>query len=205
MTKFGKEGARYAYMLIKLRFMSLMRERRTRPEWNQQRQIAFVCDEYQAIVDSITDTDFWDKSPLQWVHGHRLDAGHCLTSLRGQRSARRRRDPPELPSALDLQNRGRRDHRSRAKVAGHGRRSGHFHQQQQQHWLFGEHSRKGRAQNVSHSRGSNEGDSTTLQRQQLFESNDFRSLATDYGLFIGNIGDHSTDEVIYMQPLYIKD
>ena len=29
-TKFGKEGARYAYLLIKLRFFNMMRERRTR-------------------------------------------------------------------------------------------------------------------------------------------------------------------------------
>jgi len=61
-TKFGKEGARYAYLLIKLRFFNMMRERRTRQDWNQDRPVAFVCDEYQAIVDPISDTDFWDKS-----------------------------------------------------------------------------------------------------------------------------------------------
>ena len=33
-TKFGKEGARYAYLLIKLRFFNMMRERRTRDDWN---------------------------------------------------------------------------------------------------------------------------------------------------------------------------
>ncbi|WP_162535826.1 TraM recognition domain-containing protein, partial [Escherichia coli] len=62
MTKYGREGARFAYLLVKLRFMNMMRERRTRQDWNQDRPVAFVCDEYQAIVDPISDTDFWDKS-----------------------------------------------------------------------------------------------------------------------------------------------
>ncbi len=204
MTKFGKEGARYAYMLIKLRFMSLMRERRTRPEWNQQRQIAFVCDEYQAIVDSITDTDFWDKSRSSGCMGivsmqgiasllfavkDRLAADAILQNFR-QRLIFRTEDGATIDHAQKLLGMVDVLITSTSSSSNTG---------------YSESTAGKGGQNVSHSRGNNEGDSTTLQRQQLFESNDFRSLSTDFGLFIGNVGDHSTDEVICMQPLYIKD
>jgi hypothetical protein len=40
----------------------MMRERKQHPEWDQQRHVAFICDEYQAIIDPVSDGDFWDKS-----------------------------------------------------------------------------------------------------------------------------------------------
>jgi hypothetical protein len=39
------------------------------------------------------------------------------------------------------------------------------------------------------SEGTSYSESTSVQRQQLFDSNDFRRLNTDYALFLGNIGD----------------
>lgn len=39
-------------------------------------------------------------------------------------------------------------------------------------------------------------ESTWIQRQQLFDANDFRRLNTDYALFIGNVGERAVDEVI---------
>ena len=47
-------------------------------------------------------------------------------------------------------------------------------------------------------------ESTPVQRQQLYDSHDFRSLNTDFALFLGNIGDRAVDEVIQMQPLYVQ-
>lgn len=61
-TKYGAEGSRLAYLFIKLRFFQVMKERESRREWDQSRAVAFICDEYQAIIDPISDTDFWDKS-----------------------------------------------------------------------------------------------------------------------------------------------
>lgn len=58
--------------------------------------------------------------------------------------------------------------------------------------------------NVSTSDGQSYSESTSVQRQQLYDSNDFRSLNTDYALFLGNIGDRAVDEVIQMQPLYVQ-
>jgi hypothetical protein len=59
-------------------------------------------------------------------------------------------------------------------------------------------------ENQSVSDGTSYSESTSVQRQQLFDSNDFRRLNTDYALFLGNIGDRALDEVIQMQPLYVK-
>jgi Type IV secretory pathway, VirD4 components len=59
-------GGKVAYMLIKLRFFNLMQSRATRPDWNQNRYVFFLCDEYQEIVsankDGLSDLNFWDKS-----------------------------------------------------------------------------------------------------------------------------------------------
>ena len=57
----------------------------------------------------------------------------------------------------------------------------------------------------SYSEGTSYSESTSIQRQQLFDNNDFRRLNTDYALFLGNIGDRAVDEAIQMQPLYVKE
>lgn len=63
MTKYGKEGSKIAYLFIKRRFMQVMKERENhKGEWNQTRPVVFLCDEYQSIIDPVSDLDFWDKS-----------------------------------------------------------------------------------------------------------------------------------------------
>jgi len=65
LAEFGL-GAKTAYTFVKLRFFNLMQGRRRRPEWNQERTIVFLCDEYQEIVScsktGLSDLNFWDKS-----------------------------------------------------------------------------------------------------------------------------------------------
>ena len=59
-------SARIAYLFIKLRFFNVMQSRVQNPEWNQDRPIFFMCDEYQQLIsanrDSLSDLSFWDKS-----------------------------------------------------------------------------------------------------------------------------------------------
>lgn len=212
MTLFGKEGSKYAYMLIKLRFMSLIRERRTRPDWNQETPVAFVCDEYQTIVD-FTDTDFWDKSrsagcfglvsmqgvsSLQQAVGSKQTADAILQNFR-QRLIFRTEDDATMQMAQRLL--GQVD--VLMVSTSEGSNQGSSKSQQGPGQLLGQLGTGGSGSN-SISEGSNYGESTSIQRQQLFDANDFRRLSTDYGLFIGNIGDHAVDEVIQMQPLYVK-
>lgn len=59
---FGPTGARIAYLFIKLRFMEVMKARRMMRGWNQDRPVVFLCDEYQDVVDPVSDLTFWDKS-----------------------------------------------------------------------------------------------------------------------------------------------
>lgn len=59
-------GAKTAYTFIKLRFFNLMQQRRRREDWDQERAVVFVADEYQEVVScsktGLSDLNFWDKS-----------------------------------------------------------------------------------------------------------------------------------------------
>jgi len=59
-------GAKVAYNFIKLRFFNVMQSRVQHPDWDQERSIFFLCDEYQEIItgnrDGLSDLNFWDKS-----------------------------------------------------------------------------------------------------------------------------------------------
>lgn len=221
MTLFGKEGSRYAYMLIKLRFMSLMRERRTRAEWNQETPVAFVCDEYQSVIDSITDTDFWDKSrssgcfgivsmqgvaSLYQAVGSKQAADAILQNFR-QRLVFRTEDDPtmsmvqRLLGQVDAYITSTSEGMSHSVSTGPGEKPGEFSAGFGHLMTAGIHAPKGP---VSTSDGQSYSESTSVQRQQLYDANDFRNLHTDYALFLGNIGDRAVDEVIQMEPLYVQ-
>ena len=59
-------GGKVAYTFIKLRFFNVMQSRNQHPEWNQNRPVFFMCDEYQELIsaskDGLSDLNFWDKS-----------------------------------------------------------------------------------------------------------------------------------------------
>jgi hypothetical protein len=59
-------GGKVAYTFIKLRFFNVMQNRVHQPDWNQDRPIFFMCDEYQELIsaskDGLSDLNFWDKS-----------------------------------------------------------------------------------------------------------------------------------------------
>lgn len=205
-TKYGREGARYAYLLIKLRFFAMMRERRTRKEWNQTRPVAFICDEYQSIVDSISDTDFWDKSRssktigivsmqgvaslVQALNHNQKTAEAILQNFR-QRLFFRTEDEATLrliqqmlgqvDVVLESSGEGFNSSVSVSKPMGTG----------------GSGSRS-----VSDSWSQNTG--ASLSRQDLFGPHDMRALTADLALFIGNIGDRAADDVVNVQPLYVN-
>lgn len=65
IQKYGL-GAKTIYTFMKLRFFSVINQRRVEPTWNQTRSVVFVCDEYQEIVSiargALSDLNFWDKS-----------------------------------------------------------------------------------------------------------------------------------------------
>lgn len=203
-TKFGKEGARYAYMLIKLRFFNMMRERRTRDEWNQTRPVAFVCDEYQSIVDSISDSDFWDKSRssktigivsmqgvaslIQALNGNHKAAESILQNFRQQVVFRTEdeatlRHVQNILGQIDVVITSTGDNYSESESWSNLSTGG---------------GQRGYSQSASESR------STSMVRQDLFGANDMRTLDANHCLLIGNIGDRAADEVLQVNPLYVN-
>jgi len=203
-TKFGKEGARYAYLLIKLRFFNMMRERRTRDNWNQTRPVAFVCDEYQSIVDSVSDTDFWDKSRssktigivsmqgvaslTQALNGNHKAAEAILQNFR-QRVVFRTEDEATLRHVQHLLG----------QIDVVLTSSGESYSESVSWTGLGMGGRQ-----PTQSQSISESENASMTRQDLFSANDMRALSADYCLLIGNIGDRAADEVLQVAPLYIN-
>ncbi|EBN8847913.1 type IV secretory system conjugative DNA transfer family protein, partial [Salmonella enterica] len=204
MTKYGREGARFAYLLVKLRFMNMMRERRTRQDWNQDRPVAFVCDEYQAIVDPISDTDFWDKSRstrtigivsmqgvASLVHalGNNRSVAEAILQNFRQRIIFRTEDEATLRHIRDVLG----------QVDVHVTSTGYSASESET--ISGAGAFGGKQMSLSAS--ESESENTSIQRQDLFGANDMRSLSADYCLFVGNVGDRAVDEVLTVKPLYV--
>ncbi|EFH9501899.1 type IV secretion system DNA-binding domain-containing protein [Escherichia coli] len=204
MTKYGREGARFAYMIIKLRFMNMMRERRTKPEWNQDRPVAYVCDEYQTVIDPISDVDFWDKSrstrtigiiSMQGVAslinalGNNRSVAEAILQNFRQRIIFRTEDEATLRHIRDVL--GQVD----VHVTSTGTSESESESYNGQMTAFGPQ--------VSRSYSESESSNTSIQRQDVFGSNDMRSLSADYCLFVGNVGDRAVDEVLAVKPLYV--
>ena len=201
MTKYGKEGARFAYLIIKLRFMNMMRERKSQSNWNQVRPVVFICDEYQAIIDSISDTDFWDKSRSTRTIG--------IVSMQGVSSLIHALNGNEKAANTILQNFRQRifyrteDEATIRHIKGVlGQVDVEIESTSQSDSQSDSYSQSS-SQGQSRSFSSNISTSSSIQRYDLFSSNDMRNLSADFCLFIGNIGDRAADDVLRVDPVYV--
>lgn len=210
--KFGVGGSRFAYLLIKLRYMTMMSERRSRPELNQSRYVAYLCDEYQAIVDAISDTDFWDKSRssktigilsmqgysslVKSVGSH--DAAAAIMQNWRQRVYIRTEDQATIEQAqrtlgqIDVEITGKSWNHSDGTNEG---------------WSVTSNSEGGGSATTSGGTSTSDsyGASTNIQQQALYQANDFRTLDENYALFIGNHDGRACDDVLEVAPLYVPD
>lgn len=201
--KFGAQGARYAYLLIKLRFFSMMAERRSHSEVNQDRYVAFLCDEYQTIVDSVSDTDFWDKSRSSKCFG--------VISMQGYSSLVQAVGGTQVANAL-LQNWRQRvilRTEDQATIEMVQRTLGQVDviltsTSNSENSSTGR-SVSGMKHTYSSGLGESNSESTTIQRQHLIDANDFRMFDAEFALLLGNIGDRAADEVLTTQPVYIPE
>lgn len=198
--KFGANGARFAYLLIKLRFFTMMTERRARPELNQDRYCAFLCDEYQTIVDSVSDVDFWDKSRSSKCFG--------VLSMQGYSSLVQAVGNPNAAAAIMQNWRQRAIFRTEdaASIELFQKLLGQIdvHATSVSHGESVTESFSG-AGGSSVSISESAGQSTGIQQQHLFNANDFRKLDARFALFIGNIGDKAADDVLDIQPLFVPE
>ncbi|TAM01715.1 MAG: type IV secretory system conjugative DNA transfer family protein [Paraburkholderia sp.] len=193
-AKYG-DGARLAYLLVKLRFMNMMDARYTASEWNQTRPVAFVCDEYQAIVDGISDPDFWDKSRESGCIGIVAMQGYTsLIHAVGDKVA----------AANILQNFRQRmcfatEDMETIKLA---------------EFLFGQVDREVANRSMSASSSTNPEDGTVSttesssvsvnqQRKSVFGPQEFRELAGSQALAMLRIGRNNFDDVIEASPVFV--
>ncbi len=205
-TKFGKEGSQYAYLFVKLRFMHLMRERRMRRDWNQDRPVAFVCDEYQAIIDAISDTDFWDKSrsartlglvSMQGYSSMKQAVGDEKAALSILQNFRQRvcLSTDDIPTIELLgKQAGQADVEKEGASQSEGENTGESQQ------LAGQ---------MGRSKSSGESSSTSrtysLQRQTVIDGELFNGLEKGQAVALVKLGNRAFNDVINTKPLYVPD
>jgi hypothetical protein len=196
MTTFGKEGSLAAYLFIKLRFMQVMRERNMRSEWDQTRPVAFVCDEYQTIIDTVSDTDFWDKSRSSKTIG--------IVSMQGISSMVAALGGNEKTARAILQN-----FRQRVLF-----RSEDEETLKMVQTLMGEVDVAKISESTGHSTndskhggssGDNNSRSVSYQRQSVVNPQLFRQLGRDQAVAILNINGAACDDVINCRPIYLPN
>jgi len=194
-TKFGKEGSRIAYLFIKLRFMHMMKGRVMRKTWNQTRPVVYLCDEYQAIIDPISDADFWDKSRESLTVGIISTQGYVsfIKELGGedtagsivqhfrQRISFRTEDPKTLDLLADTL--GETDHVQMT----HSRGTSNSESQG----------------NNGGSSGMSFNESSSFTQKQVLDRQVMRSLGPDQAVALLNVRGYSYDDVINVEPLYV--
>ncbi len=202
--KFGVQGARFAYLLIKLRFFTMMNERRARADVNQERYVCFLCDEYHSIVDSVSDTDFWGKSRSSKCFG--------VVSMPGYSSLVHAVGNPKAASSIMQNWRQRAIFRTEDVATIEmvqnllGQVDVHVTSES-----YNTTTSRGRSTSNGYefryitSTSTSEGASTDIQRQHLFDANDFRKLDAQYALFAGTVGDKAADDVIEAQPIFVSE
>ena len=205
MAKYGKAGASLTYLLIKLSFMNLMRSRRANRDWNQTRPVVFLCDEYQAIVDPISDLDFWDKSrssktigivSMQGVSSlyaalgnNRPVADAILQNFRN-RWLFKSEDLETVQQTVKLLGQHDIELESQSQSAGesYGYQDGELI--------------SGGWQQTGYSSGTNT--SVSIQREDILSASDLRALPKFHALFIGSAGDgDSFEDVFNLTPIFV--
>ncbi|MFM0342439.1 type IV secretory system conjugative DNA transfer family protein [Paraburkholderia fungorum] len=196
-TKYGGEGARYAYLFVKLRFFEMMKARRMTPAWNQTRPVAFVCDEYQAIADSISDPDFWDKSRSSQCVGIVSMQGYSslIEAVGNEKSANaiaqnfrqvftfRTEDEETIKRLVFLLGKVDREKASRSTSDGTG-------------------SSEGRDRSYSQNSGSSV--SVSVHHEDVINPQLFREMSEGQALAILSLQGNAYDDVIQCQPVFVN-
>ena len=155
----------------------------------------------KAIIDSISDTDFWDKSRSTRTIG--------ILSMQGVSSLIHALNGNEKAANTILQNFRQRifyrteDEATIRHIKGVlGQVDVEIESTSESESQSDSYSQSA-SQGQSRSFSSNSSTSSNIQRYDLFSSNDMRNLSADFCLFIGNIGDRAADDVLRVDPLYV--
>jgi len=192
-------GAKVAYTLIKLRLFNVLQQRTTQPDWNQDRPVFFLCDEYQEIVscnkDGLSDLNFWDKArssktigvisaqsiaSFYAAIGHRDVANALLQNFR-QKLCLKTDDQTTLDALNRLTGHVETGRRSYASQSGHT--------SVPDKW------------SKSHHRSTNE--SLSFQDKPVIDAQLVRALGPNQAIALLSVGGYSLDDVLELKPVFV--
>lgn len=192
-------GAKVAYTFLKLRFFNVMQSRVHHPDWNQERPIFFMCDEYQELIsankDGLSDLNFWDKSrssktlgivSAQSVSsfyaalGDRDLAQAILQNFR-QKVCFRTEDQATLTLMEHLAGQANVPRQTTSRTRGHSRRG----------WL--------ELMSQQHSNTQ----SLTESRESVLDAALFRRLTPNQAVALLSLQGHSSDDVVECLPVFL--
>lgn len=196
-------GGKVVYTMIKLRFFNVMQQRLTRPEWNQERPVFFLCDEYQEIVsanrDGLSDLNFWDKSRSSKTIGiisaqavssfyaaiGDRDIAHALLQNFRQKICFRTEDATTLHYFDTLADKVEveRITYSHTTTSGSTDHPGHFFS--------------------SHSDGSSSSENVTYTEKSILNAQLFRTLHPEQAVALLSIHGHSMDDVLELLTIFV--
>jgi hypothetical protein len=193
-------GGKVAYTFIKLRFYNVMQQRAIRTEWDQQRPVFFLCDEFQEIVsanrDGLSDLNFWDKSrsskTIGIISGQSVSSFYAaigdrdLTHALLQNFRQKICFKTEDQTTLELLN------RLLGSVEISRLSYGHSEGTSDNGDILPEKTR-----NESHSTNLSYKDKAVLDAQLM------RGLGENQAVALLSIQGHSMDDVLNMQPVYV--
>ena len=196
-------GGKVAYTFIKLRFFNVMQSRIHHPEWNQEKPVFFMCDEYQELIsaskDGLSDLNFWDKSRSSKTIGiisaqsvssfyaaigdH--DLTHAILQNFRQKLCFRTEDQATLTMMDKLAGQARVYKETTSQTTGSGSNS------------------NTKSLLDSTSRHSSNTQTIAESRESVFDAALFRHLSPGQAVALLSLNDHSMDDVIELKAVYL--
>jgi type IV secretory pathway TraG/TraD family ATPase VirD4 len=191
LSVWGLAG-KVVYSFIKLSFYNVMQQRNLQKDWNQERPVFFMCDEFQEIVsanrDGLSDLNFWDKSRSSKTIGiisaqavssfyaaiGDRDVSHALLQNFRQKLCFRTEDTVTLNYFNSLADRT-------------------------------EVMRETKSRTVGGSSSSSETTTQTLVDKPVLSPQLFRNLDPNHAIAILSINGHSMDDVLQMKQIFSED
>jgi type IV secretory pathway TraG/TraD family ATPase VirD4 len=176
-----------------------MQQRNVHPDWNQERPVFFMCDEFQEIVsaskDGLSDLNFWDKSRSAKTVGiisaqavssfyaaiGNRDVAHALLQNFRQKLCFHTEDTTTLQYFNQLADKVEVERKSYSSTS--GKSSGG--------WKIGGTKNNSNTQNVS------------VIDKPFLDAQLFRIMHPEQALALLSIGGHNMDDVLNMFSVYM--
>ncbi|MDX2164906.1 MAG: type IV secretion system DNA-binding domain-containing protein [Gammaproteobacteria bacterium] len=194
LSMWGLAG-KVVYSFIKLSFYNVMQKRNLQKNWNQDRPVFFMCDEFQEIVsanrDGLSDLNFWDKSRSSKTIGiisaqavssfyaaiGDRDVSHALLQNFRQKICFRTEDTVTLNYFNSLADRVEVERETKSYTTG----------------------------STGSSSSNSETKTITLVDKPVLSPQLFRNLDPNHAIAILSVGGHSMDDVLMMKQVLVEE